>query len=48
MGKFYIFQNGIIMSAGFETLEECRTWGIEGGFKGFAIIQIVDFIRGGE
>ena len=45
MGKYYIFKDGSIMSAGFDTLEECRKWGIQGGFKNFAIIQLIDFIK---
>lgn len=45
MGKYYIFKAGSIMSAGFDTLEECREWGIQGGFGEFAIIQLVDFIK---
>ena len=45
MGQYYIFKDGSIMSAGFDTLEECRKWGIQGGFKNFAIIQLIDFIK---
>lgn len=45
MGKYYIFKAGTIMSAGFDTLEECREYGIQGGFEEFAIIHLVDFIK---
>lgn len=45
MGKYYILKAGSIMSAGFDTLEECRKWGIQGEFKDFAIIQLIDFIK---
>ena len=45
MGKYYILKDGIIMSAGFDTLEKCRKFGIQGGFGEFAIIQLVDFIE---
>lgn len=45
MGKYYILKAGSIMSAGFDTLKECREWGIQGGFGKFAIIQLVDFIK---
>lgn len=45
MNQYYIFKAGSIMSAGFDTLEECREWGVQGGFSDFAIIQIVDYIK---
>ena len=45
MKKYYIFKAGSIMSAGFDTLKECREWGIQGGFGEFAIIQLVYFIK---
>lgn len=34
------------MSAGFDSSEKCKEWGIQGGFKDFAIIQLIDFIQG--
>lgn len=46
MGKYYIFIAGSIMSAGFDSFEQCKEWGVQGGFKDFAIIQLVDFIKG--
>lgn len=46
MGQYYIFKAGSIMSAGFDSLEQCKEWGVQGGFKDFAIIQLVDFIKG--
>ena len=45
MRQYYILKAGSIISAGFDTLEECRKWGIQGGFKDFAIIQLIDFIK---
>lgn len=45
MGQYYIFKAGSIMSAGFDSLEQCREWGIQGGFKDFAIIKLIDFIK---
>lgn len=45
MGQYYILKAGSIISTGFDTLEKCREWGIQGGFKDFAIIQLIDFIK---
>lgn len=45
MGQYYILKSGIIEPIGFNTLEECREWGIQEGFGEFAVIQLVDFIQ---
>ena len=45
MGQYYILKAGSIISAGFDSPEKCKEWGIKGGFKDFAIIQLIDFIK---
>lgn len=44
MGKYYIFKAGSIMSAGFDSPEKCKEWGIQGGFGEFAIIQVIEVV----
>ena len=43
MNKFYVFQDGIIRSAGFDTQEECHKFGVAAKFSHFAIIKVVEY-----